>query len=196
MSAVQTCKFIIIGNSNVGKTAILRRLVEDTFTETSQPTVGVEYDQKMLQVGDQLLRLQIWDTAGQERFKAISRAYYRNAAGVILVFDLSDQKSFDDLNDWLNDVQALCPPNVLIQLIGNKSDLTSKRCVPASEAEGFAGRHQIGYMETSAKGGDNITEAFIRLGTAVLTQGLSTPAGKEKDRITPASEGSDSSGCC
>jgi small GTP-binding protein len=171
-----TAKIIIIGNSGVGKTALMRRLVEDTFTESSQTTIGVEYDQKIIPVGDQLLKLQIWDTAGQERFKSIARAYYRNASGVILVFDLANHKSFEDLGEWLNDVQVLCPPNVVVQLVGNKSDLSAARCVSASDAQTFATRHGVSfYLETSAKGGDNVSEAFLRLGTALVTKGLTKP---------------------
>jgi small GTP-binding protein len=174
MSGVLGCKFIIIGDSGVGKTAILRRLIENSFTDISQTTVGVEFDSKMLTIGDRKIKLQIWDTAGQERFKSIARAYYRNAVGVILVFDLTDQRSFDNLNVWLNDVQALCNPNAVIQLIGNKLDLAADRAVSASEAESFAQRHQMNYLEASAKGGDNVSEAFVRAATAILKKGLAS----------------------
>jgi small GTP-binding protein len=176
MPPTSTAKIIIIGNSGVGKTALMHRLVEDTFSESCQTTIGVEYDQKIIPVGDQFLKMQIWDTAGQERFKSIARAYYRNAAGVILVFDLTDHKSFEDLGEWLNDVQVLCPPNVVVQLIGNKTDLGAARCVGASDAQAFAARHGVSlYLETSAKGGDNVSEAFLRLGTALITKGLAKP---------------------
>jgi small GTP-binding protein len=174
MTGVLSCKFIIIGDSGVGKTAILRRLIENSFTDISQTTVGVEFDSKMLTIGDRKLKLQIWDTAGQERFKSIARAYYRNAVGVILVFDLTDQRSFDNLSVWLNDVQALCNSNAVIQLIGNKLDLGPDRAVSASEAESFAARHQMNYLETSAKGGDNVSEAFVRVATGILKKGLAT----------------------
>jgi small GTP-binding protein len=171
MNAV-SAKFIIIGNSGVGKTAILRRLVEDAFTDVSHPTVGVEFESKILTIGDRKMKLQIWDTAGQERFKSIARAYYRNATGVILAFDITDRASFDDLDMWLNDVQSLCNPRAVIQLIGNKTDLASKREISVAEAEAFAERHNVTYLETSAKSGDGVNEAFVRAATAILKMGL------------------------
>jgi small GTP-binding protein len=174
MTGVVSGKFIIIGDSGVGKTAILRRLIENTFTEVAQTTVGVEFESKMLTIGDRKMKLQIWDTAGQERFKSIARAYYRNAVGVILVFDITERQSFDDLDMWLNDVHSLCNPNAVIQLIGNKLDLIAKREISAAEAESFAERHQMNYLETSAKGGDNVNEAFVRAATAILKKGLAT----------------------
>jgi small GTP-binding protein len=171
---VVSCKFIIIGDSGVGKTAILRRLIENSFSEVSQTTVGVEFDSKMLTIGDRKMKLQIWDTAGQERFKSIARAYYRNAVGVILVYDITDRQSFDNLSNWLNVVQSLCNPNAVIQLIGNKIDLEARRDVSQSEAEAFAERHQMNYLETSAKAGDNIGEAFVRVATTILKKGLAS----------------------
>jgi small GTP-binding protein len=203
MNSVVSCKFIIIGDSGVGKTAILRRLIENSFSEISQTTVGVEFDSKMLTIGDRKMKLQIWDTAGQERFKSIARAYYRGAVGVILVFDITDRKSFDDLSNWLNDVQSLCNPSAVIQLIGNKFDLIDRRDVTSSEAESFAERHSMNYLETSAKAGDNIGEAFVRVATPILKQGLaSTPVLDKSPLVTdtpvlvnPAGEPAAKPGC-
>ena len=167
-------KFIIIGSSGVGKTAVLKRLVEDTFTEESQSTIGVEFDSTILTIDEKKVKLQIWDTAGQERFRSLSKAYYRNAVGVILVFDITERKSFDDLPSWLNDVHALCDPNAVIQLIGNKCDLGSQRVVTLTEAEQFAEHHHMKYIETSAKAGQNIREAFIHVATTIMSKGLRT----------------------
>lgn len=160
-------KFIVIGSSGVGKTAILRRLVDDVFTPESQTTIGVEYLATTVDVDGTTLKLQIWDTAGQERFRSIAKAYFRSAIGVILVFDLTERKSFDDLGAWLNDVHALCDPNVVVTLIGNKSDLQSSRVITAGEAENFASIHQLTYFETSALGGDNVAEAFHRTAATI-----------------------------
>jgi small GTP-binding protein len=170
--AKKTFKFIVIGSSGVGKTAILKRLVDDVFTTESQSTIGVEFMATSLDVEGQSVKLQIWDTAGQERFRSIAKAYFRSAIGVILVFDLTDRKSFDDLNQWLTDVHALCDPNAVVTLIGNKLDLTDNRKITSTEAESFATLHQLVYFETSALGGDNIQEAFHRTAASILRKNL------------------------
>jgi small GTP-binding protein len=170
--ARKTFKFIVIGSSGVGKTAILKRLVDDVFTTESQSTIGVEFLATTVDVEGQEVKLQIWDTAGQERFRSIAKAYFRSAIGVILVFDLSDRKSFEDLNQWMADVHALCDPNAVVTLIGNKLDLAEQRKVTATEAEAFAHLHQVAYCETSALGGDNIQEAFHRTAAAILRRGI------------------------
>jgi small GTP-binding protein len=172
MSLVVSYKFILIGSSGVGKTAILKRLVENSFTEDSQSTIGVEFDSTVLAINDRKVKLQIWDTAGQERFRSISKAYYRNAVGVILVFDITDRKSFDDLTSWLNDIRTLCDANAVIQLIGNKADLKSQRVVTLTEAEAFASHQHMQYLEISARVGENVREAFVRVATLIMTKGL------------------------
>jgi len=190
-------KFIVIGSSGVGKTAILKRLVENIFTSESQSTIGVEFIATSIEVDGQPVKLQIWDTAGQERFRSIAKAYFRSAVGVILVFDLTDRKSFEDLNQWLNDVHSLCDPNAVVTLIGNKSDLTGQRTVTASEAESYAQMHQLSYLETSALGGDNIQEAFQRTTAAVFRKSLSNKDMKKISGDGPKidSKRSDNGGC-
>lgn len=196
MASIISYKFIIIGSSGVGKTAILKRLVEDSFSDESQSTIGVEFDSTMIFVDDKKIKLQIWDTAGQERFRSIAKAYYRNAVGVILVFDITDRKSFDELSGWLNDVHQLCDPNAVIQLIGNKSDLVNQRVVTLTEAEQFSSHHHMQYLETSAKGGDNIREAFVRVASSILSKGLkpSNPP-IDKSPLLPDSQPQQSKEC-
>jgi small GTP-binding protein len=174
-SGRKTFKFIVIGSSGVGKTAILKRLVDDVFTTENQSTIGVEFLATTIEVEGQPVKLQIWDTAGQERFRSIAKAYFRSAIGVVLVFDLSERKSFDDLGQWLTDIHALCDPNAVVTLIGNKLDLADQRKVTSIEAESFAQLHQLSYFETSALGGDNIQEAFHRTTAGILRRGLSGP---------------------
>ncbi|EAX94967.1 guanine nucleotide regulatory protein, putative [Trichomonas vaginalis G3] len=155
-------KFIVIGSSGVGKTALLSRLIDGTFSPENQSTIGVEYLSTVIEVDGNPIKLQIWDTAGQEKFRAIAKSYFRNAVGVILVYDITDRKSFDDLALWLNDVHTLCDPNAAVTLIGNKLDLSSSRAITTSEATSFANTHHLLYLETSARGGDNVQEAFAR----------------------------------
>jgi small GTP-binding protein len=170
MSGIPNYKFIIVGSSGVGKTAILKRLVEDTFSEESIATIGVEFDSTILMVDDRKVKLQIWDTAGQERFRSIAKAYYRNAVGVIVVYDLTDRKSFDELAGWLTDIHTLCDANAVVQLIGNKADLNDHRVVSVSEAEDFARHHHIKYIETSAKVGANVREVFMSVAATVVSR--------------------------
>jgi small GTP-binding protein len=160
-------KFLVIGPSGVGKTSLLRRLIDDEFSPSFTPTIGCEYLSTMMEIDGQPVKLQIWDTAGQERFRAIAKSYFRHAVGVLLVYDITDRASFDDLLFWLNDVHALSDPNAVITLIGNKLDLAGQRAVTTSEAQTFASNHQMTYLETSAKGGDNVNEAFRRVAQSV-----------------------------
>ena len=165
-------KFIVIGSSGVGKTAIIKRLTEDTYDDQIMSTIGVEYNTTTIQCGGQEVQLQIWDTAGQEKFQSISKTYYRNAVGILVVYDITDRKSFDQLSIWVNEAQRLCDPNAVIHLLGNKADLESKRVVSISEALSFANANQMQYIETSAKKGENITQAFIRTTTELLNRGV------------------------
>lgn len=163
MSAVSTYKVVVVGASGVGKTAIVQRLTDGTFADEQQPTIGVEFKCFPTNVGNDIVKLNIWDTAGQEKFRSVSKAYFRNAVGAVLVFALDDMKSFDDLNGWLSDIHTLCVPNARILVVGNKTDLVDTRCISQSEAQDFAERHKIDYIETSALDGSNIDETFHRL---------------------------------
>jgi small GTP-binding protein len=175
MAATQSFKFIIIGSSGVGKTCILRRLVEDSFKSDSPSTIGVEFDSTIIDIDGDSIKLQIWDTAGQERFRSIAKAYFRNAVGVILVFDIGERKTFDDVNMWLTDVHSLCDPTASILLVGNKADLEENRVVTVAEAEQYANHHQLKYLETSALSGANVREAFLQVATEIYRKGLKGP---------------------
>jgi small GTP-binding protein len=188
-------KFIIIGSSGVGKTAILKRLVDDVFASDCQTTIGVEFLTANILVEQNPVKLQIWDTAGQERFRSIAKAYFRSAMGVMLVFDLTDRKSFEDLVQWLSEVHSLCDPHAVVTLIGNKPDLAHRRAVTVVEAEGFADLHQLTYIETSACGGVNVQEAFARTAATVYRKSLSGKLkGDSVDKIREISK--ESNRCC
>jgi small GTP-binding protein len=167
MSGLATFKIVVVGASAVGKSAIVQRLIDGVFHEESTSTVGVEFKPFLIPVDDQNVKLQIWDTAGQERFKSVSRAYFRNAVGAVLVFDITNDQSFDELGNWLQDLQQLSNPNAVILLVGNKTDLEDQRKVGGEQARDFADRHKLEYLETSAKSGQNVSEAFTRLAFAI-----------------------------
>lgn len=192
-----TFKFIVIGSSGVGKTSLLKRLIDDTFSSDNTSTIGVEYLSTVIEIDGQPIKLQIWDTAGQEKFRSIAKSYFRHAVGVILVYDITDRKSFDDLSFWLNDVHSLCDPNAAITLIGNKLDMASQRAVTTAEAQAFAQNHQLTYLETSARGGDNVNEAFHRATKTVYERAesglLSSKTAQSQQDV--ASNSGSNSGC-
>lgn len=159
-------KVVVVGSSGVGKTAIVQRLVDGTFCDEGQSTVGVEFKSHSVTFDEEVMKLSIWDTAGQERFRSVSKAYFRNAVGAILVFSIDDAQSFSELDGWLNDLHALATPNAVILLVGNKADVAD-RVVTTAEAENFSKRHGLEYLETSAKDGANITDTFVRLARAI-----------------------------
>ena len=165
-----TFKIVVVGSSGVGKSAIVQRLVDGTFREEGQSTVGVEFKPFIIPVDDQNVKLQIWDTAGQERFKSVSKAYFRNAVGAVLVYDISNDASFEDLSNWLNDLLQLCNPNAYILMVGTKADLEEQRKVGVQQAKDFAEQHHLEYLETSALSGSNVTEAFTRLAYGVANR--------------------------
>jgi small GTP-binding protein len=165
-----TFKIVALGSSGVGKSSIIQRLVGGTFCEQQNTTCGADFYSYACTAGGQQVKLQIWDTAGQERFRAISKAYFRNAVGAILVFDISDMQSFVELGEWLNELQKLAMPNAYVLLVANKLDLENRRQVGASEVKAFAETHQLAVIETSACSGVNVESAFTRLTNEVLVR--------------------------
>jgi small GTP-binding protein len=170
MSAPQAYKIVIVGASTVGKSSIVQRLVQGTFAEDGTTTCGADFYTHTCPVNSEQVKLQIWDTAGQERFRSISKSYFRNAVGAVLVYDITNLASFDTLGDWLNDLQTLSAPNSYILLVGNKSDLEKSRQVGAELVKDFTERHHLEAIETSAQSGKNIKEAFARMALEVSTR--------------------------
>ena len=155
-------KFIIIGDSGVGKSNILLRYTRDKFNEEFQSTIGVEFGVKNLQIEDKIYRVQIWDTAGQENFRSITRAYYKNSVCACVVYDITSKKSFENIKSWIEDCRKQCPKTILLVLIGNKVDLENEREVSYEEGADFAKKYEMFFFETSAKTGRNIDEVFIK----------------------------------
>jgi Ras-related protein Rab-39A/Ras-related protein Rab-39B len=153
----------VVGDSCVGKTAIVKRLTLNEFFASIEPTVGVEFGR--YRSGN--VRLKIWDTAGQERFRPISKAYFRNSVAALLVFSIDNRASFEAIDRWLDDVKALASQNVVLFLVGNRSDAETVRTVTEDEAREYARRHDMEYVETSAKTGSGIQEVFEQLARRV-----------------------------
>ncbi|XP_066573820.1 ras-related protein Rab-42b [Amia ocellicauda] len=158
-------RIIMLGDSTVGKSSLLKRYTEDVFIEFINQTVGVDFYVQFFEVEPGVrIKLQFWDTAGQERFRSVTRSYYRNSVGGLLVFDVTNRASFEHVRDWHDEVQErVKPQQVLFVLVGHKSDRAEERTVGSEEAEKLAGQLGVPYIETSAKSGANVAEAFERL---------------------------------
>lgn len=154
-------KYIIIGDTGVGKSCLLLQFTDKRFQPVHDLTIGVEFGARMITIDGKQIKLQIWDTAGQEAFRSITRSYYRGAAGALLVYDITRRETFNHLTTWLEDARQHSNSNMVIMLIGNKSDLETRREVKKEEGEGFAREHGLIFMETSAKTAANVEEAFI-----------------------------------
>ena len=155
-------KILIIGDSGVGKSSILSCYINNEFTESHISTIGVDFSITTIEIDNTVIKLQIWDTAGQERFRNITTSYYRGAQGIIVVYDITDRESYDNVKDWLSEIDRYCKyPNIII--VGNKSDIPNKRVVKYEEALDFANKNGINLVETSAKNKLNINKLFQSL---------------------------------
>ena len=157
-----TFKFILIGDSNVGKTCFLYRFLQNEFNEESTPTIGLEHGSRVIHLRNSRVNISVWDTAGTETFRSMSKQYYRSSSAVFLVFDLTNNESFLNCNAWLDEYLDNCSSeSPTIILIGNKSDRTSMRRVKKENIEKFVEIYGLIYFETSAKDGKNVDQAFI-----------------------------------
>ena len=154
-------KLLTIGDQFVGKSSIINRYIDDKFNEKIKPTLGIDFKTKMIQKGENLIKISIYDTAGEEKYRHLIKNYYNGSNGILLVFDITDKNSFDNLNFWLDELENNCNLNNLyIFLVGNKTDLKKERKVSYDEAKNFADMKKIPYIEISAKTGDNIDKLF------------------------------------
>ncbi|VDO99663.1 unnamed protein product [Soboliphyme baturini] len=162
-------KLLLIGDSGVGKTCILYRFSDDAFNTTFISTIGIDFKIKTIELNGKKIKLQIWDTAGQERFHTITTSYYRGAMGIMLVYDITNPRSFDNIAKWLRNIdEVTCREDVEKMLLGNKCDMGDKRMVSKERGEQIAKEHCIKFLETSAKANVNIDKAFYDLAEAVL----------------------------
>eukprot|EP00005_Dracoamoeba_jomungandri_P000270 CAMPEP_0174255094 /NCGR_PEP_ID=MMETSP0439-20130205/4429_1 /TAXON_ID=0 /ORGANISM="Stereomyxa ramosa, Strain Chinc5" /LENGTH=216 /DNA_ID=CAMNT_0015337101 /DNA_START=97 /DNA_END=747 /DNA_ORIENTATION=- len=155
-------KLLLIGDSGVGKSCLLLRFSEDSFTPSFITTIGIDFKIRTIELDGKRIKLQIWDTAGQERFRTITTAYYRGAMGILLVYDVTDSKSFANIKNWIRNIEQHATESVNKMLIGNKSDMQGKK-IDAARGKALADEYHIKFLETSAKTGANVEEAFITL---------------------------------
>ncbi|KAI5899170.1 ras-domain-containing protein [Schizophyllum commune H4-8] len=153
-------KIVLIGDSGVGKSNLLSRFTRNEFSQDTKSTIGVEFATRSITVEGKILKAQIWDTAGQERYRAITAAYYRGAVGALLVYDISKRGSYENVQRWLKELRDHADSNIVIMLVGNKSDLKHLRAVPTDEARAFAAENGLSFIETSALDASNVDSAF------------------------------------
>ena len=153
-------KLILVGDSGVGKTNILSKYLKNNFDPDSKATVGVEFGTKNIEIDNKKIKVQIWDTAGQERYKSITSTYYKGAKGAFIVYDITRKSTFDNIDKWIGDLKNNGDENMIVYLVGNKSDLNDMREVRKDEAMTKSEKYNIAFSETSALYGDNIHKIF------------------------------------
>jgi Ras-related protein Rab-8A len=192
----------------VGKTCLLLRYANDSFSPTFITTIGIDFKIKNITLDGKRIKLQIWDTAGQERFRTITTSYFRGAQGIILVYDVTDRQSLTSIRNWVAQIQMHADVNVNKVLIGNKCDMNDKRAVAAEEAASLAKEYNMPFFECSAKQDIGVEKAFLTLATAVkerlMVDGGSTGGrpggaaggGGQKLAAKKDGESGKSGGCC
>ncbi|EWM29714.1 small gtp-binding protein [Nannochloropsis gaditana] len=160
-------KLVFLGDQGVGKTSIITRFMYDTFEKNYQATIGIDFLSKTMYLEDRTVRLQLWDTAGQERFRSLIPSYIRDSSVAVVVYDITNRASFLNTSKWVDDVRNERGNDVIIMLVGNKTDLSDRRQVSTEEGEDKAKQDNIMFIETSAKAGFNIKPLFRKLATAL-----------------------------
>jgi len=194
-------KVLVIGDSGVGKSCLLLRFTDDTYTESYISTIGVDFKIKTITHEHKIIKLQIWDTAGQERFRTITQSYYRGGHGIIVVYDVTDKESFNNVKEWMKEIDHYAAEGVNKLLVGNKSDLQSKRVVSYDEGKDLAETYGVKFVETSAKNSSNVEEAFNTMATEIRERvGNKSQVRELKNggrvHIPPGARPNAGGGCC
>jgi Ras-related protein Rab-1A len=180
----QLFKLLIIGDSGVGKTCLLTRYTDNIMMDTYTATIGVDFKVKTLHIDGQAIRLQIWDTAGQERFRTVCRSYYRGAQGIVLVYDVTDLQSFQNVTAaWASEITSNAPPDIVKLLVGTKSDLTTYRVVSKESGQDLAKSINALFIEASALDGTNVAEAFETIAKQISKQHAAAGAKPKEDNV-------------
>ncbi|KAK7922655.1 hypothetical protein WMY93_009557 [Mugilogobius chulae] len=160
-------KLVFLGEQSVGKTSLITRFMYDSFDNTYQATIGIDFLSKTMYLEDRTIRLQLWDTAGQERFRSLIPSYIRDSAAAVVVYDITNVNSFQQTTKWIDDVRTERGGDVIIMLVGNKTDLADKRQITTEEGEQRAKEMNVLFIETSAKTGYNVKQLFRRVAAAL-----------------------------
>lgn len=194
---------VVIGDTGTGKSCLLLQFVDRRFSASHDLTIGVDFGCRVIELGEkkERIKLQIWDTAGQESFRSIARSYYRDAAGALLVYDVTRRDTFQHLQRWLQETRQFSNPAICITVVGNKIDLTSRRAVQTTEGRQFAQDNGLGFIEASAKTSEGVDDAFLRLADRIyekLENGMliSRPSVMGEMALDPKSRKTSSNSCC
>ena len=171
---------LIVGQSSVGKSNVLLRFADNVFQESFLPTIGVDFKIRTIESDNSIIKLQMWDTAGQEKFKTITAAYYKGSHGIILMYDVTDRSSFNDLQNWMAEVEKYAPENVRKIIVGNKCDIKTERQVSTKEGRDFAAAMGMDFIETSAKENINVEETFLTLTNSIKQNTSQVPSLKRQ----------------
>ena len=174
-------KLMVLGESKVGKTSLIKRYTKDKFGGVYLTTVGVDFQNKVIKIDDKKICLQIWDTAGQERFRNLAKNYFNTSNGFVIIYDITDRESFKYLKFWAEQISSNAPEGTKSVLVGNKCDLEESRNISIEEGEAFAQKYKIKFFEASAKKGTNINEIFEYLANEIYNEQ------KSKDRYNSCS---------
>jgi len=168
-------KILVIGSVNVGKTSLLLRFTKNTFNTAATVSIGQEdFETRVLEINGQSYKLQVWDTAGQERFRTVTANFYHGAVGVLVVYDVTDNETYLELRQWLQEIDRYADANVKKILIGNKADLMTSKVVDTNVAKEYAESLNIPFFETSAKTGASVEDAFLKLTQILAGSGITT----------------------
>jgi len=193
-------KLLMIGDSGVGKTCLLLRYANDSFSPTFITTIGIDFKIKNIGVDGKRIKLQIWDTAGQERFRTITTSYFRGAQGILLVYDVTDRRSFESIRNWISQIQQHADVHVNKVLVGNKCDMLDEKVVSTEEAQKLASEFGVDFFECSAKNDINVEPCFTSIARAVkertMQDGGGGPVNKNIKLQSPANCKNNKKGCC
>lgn len=161
-------KYITIGDTGVGKSSMTTQYIDNRFSKDYSMTIGVEFSQKIIVAEDGTrIKIQIWDTAGQEAFRSITMSYYRGVVCALIIYDISSRTSFKNVSKWLDDVKELAPENVVIVLVGNKTDKEKSRKVSYEEGNEFAKANGLLFFESSSQNNESVNEIFTQSANAI-----------------------------
>lgn len=176
-------KLVFLGEQSVGKTSLITRFMYDSFDNTYQATIGIDFLSKTMYLEDRTVRLQLWDTAGQERFRSLIPSYIRDSSVAVVVYDITNYNSFQQTAKWIDDVRTERGSDVIIMLVGNKTDLSDKRQVTTEDGERKAKELNVMFIETSAKAGYNVKQLFRRVAAALPGMESTTDKANKDDLI-------------